>query len=103
MIPEIKSLIDVSKSIVGLLKDFRDLAPAPKQSEIAEKIEQAEKELSLAESATAKELGYDLCQCTFPPQIMLYKAEQGATVCPVCSNAKQKKTRIMFGGDPYSV
>ena len=97
MIAEITSLIKTSKSAVSLLKEIRNLIPnAGQQSEISERILQVEKDLELAESTTAKELGYDLCQCTFPPQIMLYQKDIKSTVCPICSHSKSKGTTVAF-------
>ena len=85
MITELTSIIKTSKSAVSLLKEIQGLIPNAKQnSEISEKILQVEKELALAESSTAKELDYNLCKCTFPPQIMLYNKEKNADICPKC-------------------
>jgi hypothetical protein len=41
---------------------------APQEAE--EKLQQAEEQLDLAKAVAAKDLGYRLCRCTFPPQIM---------------------------------
>ena len=38
--------------------------------ELEQKLEQAEHQLELAKAAAAQDLGYRLCRCTFPPQIM---------------------------------
>ena len=59
----------------------------------SDKREQAEKQLMVAEEALkrsdvalAQKLGYRLCQCTFPPQIMLFKQDEGVKVCPLCGD-----------------
>ena len=62
-------------------------------------IEKAEKALRASEAELAKALGYKLCQCTFPPQIMLSKghhAEQGMEIfkCEKCG--KQEPSEHMI-------
>lgn len=42
-----------------------------------------------ADAALAQKLSYQLCQCTFPPQIMLWHVSTKETVCPQC----QRKIR----------
>ncbi len=85
MIAEITSILQASKMTISLLKEMKDLMPSSVQKdEFSQKILKVEKDLALAEASTAKELGYDLCKCTFPPQIMLYNNERNATICPNC-------------------
>jgi len=88
MIAEITSILQASKMTVSLLKEMKDLIPNSNQKdEISQKILQVEKELALAEASTAKELGYRLCKCTFPPQIMLYNKQRNSEVCPNCDKS----------------
>jgi hypothetical protein len=42
----------------------------------------AEEALKRSDTALAQKLGYHLCQCTYPPQIMLWQESRGCHVCP---------------------
>src|SRR5271166_578749 len=58
--------------------------PLPKGDEkdrIATKLEEAELALELANAKLAKELGFRLCQCQFPPKPMLWDNSRSAYVC----------------------
>lgn len=72
------------KNALGLVKEANELAddsPKRKAAEIA--LVQAEQQMRLAESRAAMELGYNLCQCTFPPQIALLQPDRTKR-CPKC-------------------
>lgn len=98
MLEEISLVLGVAKSLLGTIKETKELIPEIKDKEAIEKaIIKAEKDLALAESSTAKELGYDLCKCTFPPQIMLYDNSSTNNVCPRCGNTTMTKARIFIG------
>ncbi|WP_147430982.1 hypothetical protein [Thiocapsa rosea] len=95
MIEEISLVLGAAKSLLGLAKETKDLLPDSKSKEEIERaIAKAEKDLAIAESSTAQELGFDLCKCTFPPQIMLYDNSSGNNVCPRCHNTTMAKPRI---------
>ena len=56
------------------MKAIVDLLPVGSDRDSAQqKLGEATESLAFAESQLAKTLGYNLCQCTFPPQIMLSK------------------------------
>ncbi len=59
------------RSVFGLVKEAKEVLPAEKQKVLTATMEQAELNFGAAEVAIAKGFGYNLCQCTFPPQIML--------------------------------
>ncbi|MCK4842148.1 MAG: hypothetical protein KAT04_09750 [Methylococcales bacterium] len=87
MIAEITSLVATSKIIVELLKEVKNLIPEGSDKEdISRRITQAEKDINLAESSAAKDLGYSLCKCTFPPQIMLFDKDRKQNLCSACGN-----------------
>ena len=72
-------------------KDSLDLAgwsPLPKSDKKKEEaglaLERAEAALKRSDAALAQTLGYQLRQCTFPPQIMLWNEELQQTACPNC-------------------
>ena len=57
--------------------------------QIAHMIEEAEQALERADTKLAKELGYKLCECTFPPKPMLWNETRKLFVCqnPDCGRA----------------
>jgi hypothetical protein len=71
-----KMAIDLVRAGVGLLPK------GPERDEAEAQVVQAEEALQRSEATVAKELGYHLCKCTFPPQIMLWDEKQNANVCP---------------------
>jgi hypothetical protein len=103
MLGEIASLLGIAKSAIDIGKEAKDMLPDSKEKEHIEKqIALTEKELAIAEANAAKELNYDLCKCTFPPQIMLYKKDSGASECPSCGHTVNKKTTVAFSNSKYS-
>jgi len=80
---------------IGLIKKTKELLPEGDEKEAIEaSLIQADKAAKLAESQIAQALGYKLCQCTFPPQIMLsqgYKQlkhhNEEDFICPKCSKS----------------
>src|SRR5215469_4963078 len=68
----IKNGMDTIRSVLELFKDARDAIPdGTLKAAITESLERADREISLGEVQSAQVLGYHLCHCTFPPQIML--------------------------------
>jgi hypothetical protein len=88
----------IVRSGVGALKDLIGLIPASQRKAAEETLEKADLAFRTAEAKLAKELGYQLCQCTWPPQIMIrvsagrmmgsgtqaYRNESWK--CPTCKN-----------------
>ncbi|MFT7399065.1 MAG: hypothetical protein ACI832_002317 [Rheinheimera aquimaris] len=81
---------------IGLIKQTKDLLPnGTDKTAIEKSLIEAEKAAKLAESQIALALGYKLCQCTFPPQIMLSKGYKKIDeqyideefVCPNCNKS----------------
>jgi hypothetical protein len=83
---------------IGLIKKTKDLLPESKEKDVITKsLIEADKAAKLAESQIALALGYKLCQCTFPPQIMLsqgYKEQkhhhEEEFICIRCSKSSIK-------------
>jgi hypothetical protein len=68
----IKQAIGTIRDAVGLARDVKQFLPPSKQEEnIAHSLDTADRAIDLAEVQIAKGLGYNLCQCAFPPKIML--------------------------------
>ncbi len=84
------------KDAVGLLKDAKDLLPAGEKREKAQRLlTEAEKQIPAAEAQVARALGYELCRCTYPPQIMLESGQPPVARCPRCGAER-------VGGAPAS-
>ena len=84
----IKSGMDTIRSALELFKGAAGALPnSDRKTAIAESIERAEREIRLGETQIALALGYHLCRCTFPPQIMVsvgHAPGQHAFQCPAC-------------------
>lgn len=91
----LKAVFDSLRSAIGLVRDARDLTEpnAMQTRAIEDALQTAEKAAKIAEAEIAKALGYELCKCEFPPNIMLavgYHNERGGGrkgpvyECPKC-------------------
>jgi len=91
----VKVGISLLAESIGLIKKTQELLPESQDKDaISKSLAEAEKASKLAESQIAQALGYKLCQCTFPPQIMLsqgYKElehhHEEEFVCPRCNKS----------------
>ena len=80
----IKGYVLLAGQTIGVLKQAKDLLPQGSARDKAEKvIEEAEKSLELTEIKAAQALGYELCRCTWPPQICL-RVDGHDNICPKC-------------------
>jgi hypothetical protein len=80
---EIQGWLGAAKDTMSLLKSAAAVLPkGERRAEIESKITAAEDALRRSDVKLARELGLKLCDCTFPPQIMLWKEAQKAHVCP---------------------
>lgn len=81
-----------AKAALDLLKAARGIFPqGEKRDALDARISAAEEALSRSDAALAKQLGFQLCQCTFPPQIMLWREADRAFVCanPECGAVRR--------------
>jgi hypothetical protein len=89
-LPALKDGFELVRTAIGAVKDAKDLLPAGDKKVTLEKsIGDAERTMKIAEAQIAKALGYHLCQCCFPPQIMTskgYHPKRGTEVfeCATC-------------------
>jgi hypothetical protein len=68
-----------------LLKSLYPLLPTPQsRSEVEAKILAAEDALKKADAALAMAWGFQMHDCTFPPQTMLYDPTIKSRKCPNC-------------------
>ena len=74
--------IAAGKSGLDLLRSAWALMPkSDEKDRIARKLEEAELALELSNAKLAKDLGFRLCQCQFPPKPMLWDNGRSAFVC----------------------
>jgi len=88
-------------SAISTLKQVMDLLPdGSKKAEAQSDLEQAERQLSIAEAQTAEALGYQLCRKHgFPPVIMDSKGN-GIWVCPECGDEVDEFEGGFVGSNP---
>jgi hypothetical protein len=73
---------------LNMLKQIKDNLPTgSKRTEVTVALEQAERQLKLAETIAMKSLGYELCRNHEMPEIMLSKDDLNWE-CPKCKNKK---------------
>lgn len=69
---DVTAYIAAAKTAMETVKLASGLIPKGEhQAELQKRIEDAERALRASEVQLAHALGYHLCKCTFPPQIML--------------------------------
>jgi predicted RNA-binding Zn-ribbon protein involved in translation (DUF1610 family) len=111
-IESLKAALQLGGQALSLLKSARDLLPkSPQKEAISQKLEEAEKAFRIAEAKAAQELGYPLCKCTWPPQIMLAMKKKLHFKCPECGleidtspasvSRSTRKSRLMGTLDRY--
>lgn len=69
------------------------------KDEAEQKLKAADEALRRSDAKLAKDLGYKLCQCTFPPQIMLSKGHHdvhGVEMfqCPQCGKQDPSEHKL---------
>lgn len=89
-----RTFFETATQLITALKNAKDLLPAgSKKEQFESKTNDAVTALGIAKVEAAQALGYDLCQCTFPPTIMLaisYDAEESRTTqCPNCKRLEK--------------
>ena len=102
--------LGLAKKAIELGKEVKHLLPdGDQRKEVSEKLEEADKNLKVSEAQLAKGLGYDICQCTWPPQICLSIGRpQGypQSQCPLCKqvyppNKEDLPTQVVTAYDPW--
>jgi hypothetical protein len=76
--------IKAGAELIAFVKTLYPLLPTQGREEIEAKIAAAEDALQKINVGLAKDWGYKVHDCTFPPQIMLYDRASQARVCPHC-------------------
>lgn len=87
--------VTLAKSAISLLRGAKDLLPDSKEKEEATRLLGiAEREFKISEAKAASELGYEICRCTWPPQIMIETEKEYIVQCPQCKKTKDIKPRV---------
>lgn len=85
--PDWLAYISAAKSALDIIKAIRSELPKGAEADKAQqRIEEAESALQNSKAELAKSLGFKLCQCTFPPQIMLWDKAERKKICPACGD-----------------
>jgi hypothetical protein len=67
-----KTGFDTLRTAMGLVKDVQGVLPEGEKKDVVSRtLDEADKQLVLAEAQIAQALGYPLCRCQFPPIPML--------------------------------
>jgi hypothetical protein len=103
----VRSAVDLFRSALALFREAKDALPDNSHSNAIEKsIEEAERQIRLAEVQVAQSLGYQLCQCTFPPQIMLsigrHPRGRERFQCPTCKKLEPSDQHFLEAVDRYN-
>jgi hypothetical protein len=85
--------VTAGRAVVELMRSASALMPRGRNRDaIAKRLDEADRALELSNARLARELGYPLCRCVFPPKPMLWDNAGAAFVCrePGCG-------RVEFG------
>lgn len=91
-IGEILAAINAFKSVFDIWDKLKEKLPeSPEKEELVKKLGEAQKVAQITEANAAKELGYQTCQCTWPPQIMLSMGygDEGSHECFRCPRCQK--------------
>jgi hypothetical protein len=106
--------LTVLKEAIGLVHSANDQLPAGEsQKAIQQKVEEAERLIQRGHAGVGESLGFQLCHCTWPPQVMAsskYSKETHVELftCPKCgksvslSDRKDPREHVT-AFDPYDV
>jgi hypothetical protein len=84
----VSEYIKASSEAIVLIKTLYLLLPTQSRAEVEAKIHAAEIALQEANVFLAKEWGFKLHDCTFPPQIMLWSPSAKTQICPGCGHKR---------------
>lgn len=88
--------LELFNKALTTVKQIKDLLPqSPQKEVVAKTLIEAETAFKIAETKAAEELGYRLCQCTWPPQIML-ALKNGNLKCPHCGHEEHMSMIHVF-------
>jgi predicted RNA-binding Zn-ribbon protein involved in translation (DUF1610 family) len=102
------------KEAIGLVHSANDQLPAGEpQKAIQQKVEEAERLIQVGHATVGQSLGFQLCHCTWPPQVMASSGYSEETqveqfTCPNCGKSvslagRKKSSEHVTAFDPYDV
>ncbi|MDT3779049.1 hypothetical protein PJI16_15895 [Nitrospira sp. MA-1] len=102
------------KEAIALVHSANDhLPPGEQRKTIQKKIEGAERMIQVGHAAMGQSLGFQLCHCTWPPQVMISSHYSNETkverfTCPNCGktlslHGRQAPGEALTAFDPYDV
>ncbi len=106
--------LTVLKEAIVLVHSANDqLPPGESHQSIQQKVEEAERLIQVGHAAVGQSLGFQLCHCTWPPQVMAStgyteKTQTEQFTCSNCGNTlslsgRKKPGEPMHAFDPYDV
>lgn len=85
---EINEFLSAASQFLNVFKQAKDLLPDSKEKiDATEALRKAESSFRVAEAKLAQSMGFELCQCSWPPSIMVFKHELDEYHCNECGNA----------------
>ena len=102
------------KEAIGLVHSANDQLPAGEpQKAIQQKVEEAERLIQVGHAAVRQSLGFQMCHCTWPPQMMASTGYTQETqvekfTCPNCGKSvslsgRKKPSEHVTAFDPYDM
>ena len=102
------------KEAIGLVHSANDQLPAGEpQKAIQQKVEEAERLIQVGHAAVGQSLGFQMCHCTWPPQMMASTGYTQETqveqfTCPNCGKSvslsgRKKPSEPVTAFDPYDM
>jgi hypothetical protein len=74
--------VAAGRAVLELMRSASEFLPKGRDRDaIAKRLDEADRALELSNARLARELGYPLCRCAFPPKPMLWDNARGAFVC----------------------
>lgn len=94
--------LGAAKTLLDLFKGIKSELPTREAAKAQAGIEKAEAALKTTEAEVAKALGFKLCKCTFPPQVMLWNEQKKTNVCPSCNHQYPPRPEVQpLGGGRF--
>ena len=106
--------LTVLKEAIGLVHSANDQLPKNEtQKAIQQKVEEAERLIQVGHASVGQSLGFQLCHCTWPPQVMAStgyneKTQVEQFTCSHCGktvslSGRKKPGEPIHAFDPYDV
>ena len=89
-----RAVFDTVRAGIALFKEAVSTLPEEKRTAVAQTLDEAGKQINLAEAQLAQGLGYPLCRCQWPPKIMFWVDAEKAHVCNACGHRQFEGYRI---------